>query len=260
MSRALRSLPRNVTDTVRVLARLGGELLNVEATHALTAEPFEDALPIREFFAWPGKRNYEGLWWSSTTKRHTGFESLLERQYLLSADHDPDVVGVSSQPLAILWPKGTQDAEGRRFRDHVPDFFVRLSNGDGRLVDVRRPDKAETHQFALTRALCDKIGWRYEVFTGLDEQVAHALTWLGGYRMDRYAPSSPEVAQHLVEAFTPATSLRAGVARAARSSGVQKDLVQANVLNLLFTGMLCTDLSQPLTMDSEVGAGMAVTR
>lgn len=259
MSRALRSLPSNVTDTVRVLARLDSQLLNVEASGALTAEPFEDALPIREFFAWPGKRNYEGLWWSSTTKRHTGFESLLERQYLLSADHDPDVVGVSSQPLAILWPKGTQDAEGRRLRDHVPDFFVRLSNGDGRLVDVRRPDKAEAHQFALTKALCDEIGWQYEVFTGLDEQVAHALTWLGGYRMDRYAPST-EVAQRLVEAFTPATSLRAGVARAARSSGVQKDLVQANALNMLFTGRLSVDLRQPLTMDSEVGAVVAVAQ
>lgn len=259
MSRALRSLPSNVTDTVRVLARLDGRLLNVEASRALTAEPFEDALPIREFFAWPGKRNYEGLWWSSTTKRHTGFESLLERQYLLSADHDPDVVGVSSQPLAILWPKGTQDAEGRRFRDHVPDFFVRLSNGDGRLVDVRRPDKAEAHQFALTRALCDEIGWQYEVFTGLDGLEAHALTWLGGYRMDRYAPS-PDVARHLIEAFMPATSLKAGVARAARSSGVQKDLVQANALNMLFTGRLSVDLRQPLTMDSEVGAVVAVAQ
>lgn len=259
MSRALRSLPSNVTDTVRVLARLDGRLLNVEASRALTAEPFEDALPIREFFAWPGKRNYEGLWWSSTTKRHTGFESLLERQYLLNADHDSEVVGISSQPLALLWANGSKDADGRTLRDHVPDFFVRLSNGDGRLVDVRRPDKAEAHQFALTRALCDEIGWQYEVFTGLDGQEAHALTWLGGYRMDRYAPS-PDVARHLTEAFMPATSLKAGVARAARSSGVQKDLVQANALNMLFTGRLSVDLRQPLTMDSEVGAVVAVAQ
>ena len=55
--------------------------------------------------------------------------------------------------------------------------------------------------------------------------------------MDRYAPS-PDVARHLIEAFMPATSLKAGVARAARSSGVQKDLVQANALNMLFTGRL----------------------
>ena len=51
MSRALHSLPSNVTETVRVLARLDGRLLNVEASRSLTAEPFEDALPIREFFA-----------------------------------------------------------------------------------------------------------------------------------------------------------------------------------------------------------------
>lgn len=224
---------------------------------ALTAEPFEDALPIREFFAWPGKRNYEGLWWSSTRKRHTGFESLLERQYLLNADHDSEVVGISSQPLALLWANGSKDADGRTLRDHVPDFFVRLSNGDGRLVDVRRPDKAEAPSVRTDASPVrrDRLAVRGVHWT---RWAGGARPYLAGWiRMDRYAPS-PDVARHLIEAFMPATSLKAGVARAARSSGVQKDLVQANALNMLFTGRLSVDLRQPLTMASEVGAVVAV--
>ncbi len=30
-----------------------------------------------------------------------------------------------------------------RQKSHVPDFFVRLSNGDGLVVDVRRPDRVD---------------------------------------------------------------------------------------------------------------------
>ncbi|MCH8565211.1 TnsA-like heteromeric transposase endonuclease subunit [Nesterenkonia sp. LB17] len=231
-------------------------MLNVDADHpVMSSHRFEDALPIREFFAWQGKRNYEGLWWSSTTKRHTGFESLLERQYLLTADHDQGVVGIASQPLALLWPKVTLDSNGRRLRNHVPDFFARLSNGDGRLVDVRRPDKAEAHQFMLTRELCDEIGWEYELFTGLDEQIAKTLTWLGGYRMDRYAPSQV-LSEFLLDAFCPTTSLRVGIARAMRSSGLAREIVQAGAFHLIFSGSLVVDLTEPLSMDSEVDVSM----
>lgn len=251
MSRPLRSLPVNMTDRTRLLARLDGNLLNEKADPSLAAKRFENALPIREFFAWQGKRNYEGMWWSSTTKRHVGFESLLERLFLLTADHDADVVGVASQPFALLWPRGTTGPDGRKLRDHVPDFFLRLSGGRGRVVDVRRPDKAEAHQFHLTRELCQHVGWDYDVFTGLDPAVEASLTWLGGYRMDRFAPD--EVLRgHLVDAFHPSTSLGAGVSRASRRSGVMKDAVQAHALHLLFEGTLQIDLSQPLTMASEV--------
>src|SRR5687767_6610445 len=74
-------------------------------------------------FPWPGKRNYGGSWWSNTTCSHVGFESLLERDFPMLADHDRDVIGIASRPLAVLWPKGTEGARG-----HVPDFFVRLSD------------------------------------------------------------------------------------------------------------------------------------
>jgi hypothetical protein len=87
MARAgLRSLPRNVTDVARVLVRLDGGVRNDAVSAEVASLRTEDALPIRQFFAWPGKRNYEGVWWSSTNRGHVDFESLLEREYLLASD------------------------------------------------------------------------------------------------------------------------------------------------------------------------------
>lgn len=36
------------------------------------------------------------------------FESLLEREYLLAVDFDDRIVGITAQPLALLWPNGTR--------------------------------------------------------------------------------------------------------------------------------------------------------
>lgn len=217
----------------------------------VASKRFELALPVRSFFAWPGKRNYEGSWWSSTVRAHVGFESLLEREFLLSADHDEDVVGIASQPFALLWPKDTKGARG-----HVPDFFVRLADGGARVVDVRHPKRlaAAERQFEMTREVCGQIGWDYEVFTGLVEPLASNLRWLSGYRKYRFTPP-PTAAQAIVEAFSAATSFSAGVRHAARTLKLDSSMVQAHVMHFLFTGVLNADLGQPLSLDSELAPG-----
>ena len=139
----LKQLPDNGTDQTRVLMNLGDEIRNVAVDTSLVDIAVEDAVPIREFYAWKHKRNYEGYWFSTTTGTHLRFESLLERQFLLAADHDPTVVSISAQPLAALWPANTRTNEGKQLRSHVPDFFCRYTNGDGGLIDVRRPDNTE---------------------------------------------------------------------------------------------------------------------
>lgn len=114
----LRSLPRNITDVTRVLSCVDGTVQNLPLSPDVGSVRPELATPIREFFSWPGKRSYEGLYWSSTNRRHVDFESLLEREYLMTADIADDVIAIAAQPLALLWPRGTQGQ-----RDHVPDFF-----------------------------------------------------------------------------------------------------------------------------------------
>ncbi len=245
-----RSLPRNMTDTTRIVLRLDGSVRNEAVSPELASLPTESALPIRRFFSWPGKRNYEGSWWSSTTRAHVEFESLLERDYLLAADVDAQVVAIGAQPLALLWPRNTTGQ-----RNHVPDFFVRLRNGDGRLVDVRHPDRVAkgAAQFALTRAVCNEIGWQYEVFTGLPCERSHNLRWLAGYRQDRYAPDDG-AAVAIRECFSTPVALQSGLRRASASMGLPLNVLTANVLHLVWRQQLSFDLGTPLSMNSEVWA------
>jgi hypothetical protein len=247
---SLRSLPRNVTDVTRVLLRLDGAVRNDAVSPEVASLPTESALPIRQFFAWPGKRNYEGLWWSSTNRGHVEFESLLEREYLLAADAAVDVVAIAAQPMALLWPHGTPGE-----LNHVPDFFVRLGSGDGRLVDVRAPDRVKKNaaQFAMTRDVCTEIGWQYEVFTGLPRARLQNLRWLAGYRHDRHAPSG-DTAGAIRACFSTPVTLQTGLRRASTSTGRPLDVVTANVLHLLWRQQLIVDLGTPMSMTSEVWA------
>lgn len=251
----LRSLPSNMTDETRVLARLDGRMANTPLSGALASLGLESALPVRAFFSWQGKRNYEGRWWSSTVRSHVGFESLLERDFLLSADHDRDVVGVASQPFAFLWPRGTEGSRG-----HVPDFFVRLRDGTGRVVDVKPAGRVRSaeRQLGLTREACAAAGWEYEVFTGLAEPRASNLRWLAGYRQDRFAPDG-NAAAVLVDSFNPEASLTGGVRRAAKALGADEGIVRAQVFHLLFTGVLAVDLDVALTQDTPVSPVEAQT-
>jgi hypothetical protein len=250
MRARLRSLPHNVMDVTRVLVRLDGAVRNVAVSAEVASLRTEDALPIRQFFAWPGKRNYEGVWWSSTNRGHVAFESLLEREYLLAADADVDVVAVAAQPLALLWPHGTAGQ-----RNHVPDFFVRLASGDGRLVDVRAANRVAKNaaQFAMTRQVCSEVGWRYEVFTGIPRVRSQNLRWLAGYRHDRHAPGG-DTAGVIRECFATPVALRTGLRRASTSTGLPSDVVTAHVLHLLWRRQLVVDLGTPLSMTSEVRA------
>lgn len=247
----LRSLPANVTDTTLALwssdEAAGWQTQPVGPD--LAGVRLERALPAREFVSWPGKRNYEGLWWSSTTRAHVGFESLLERDALLWFDWDTDAVAISSQPLAFLWPKGTPG-----HKSHVPDYFVRLADGDGKVVDVRseaHQSKKALAQFALTREVCDVVGWQYEVWPALPIGMAESLRWLAGYRQDRCAPS-PETHDRILAAFTNGSSLGEGVAQVSQFADVPAEIVLANVYHLLWDRTLTADLTRPLSMSTKV--------
>lgn len=86
------------------------------------------------FPSFKGQRNFPGWWWSATGGCHVGHESWLERDHAMLLDFDPDVVGFASQPFRLHW------LDGERGRGHVPDFFARLADGTGVVIDVRADD------------------------------------------------------------------------------------------------------------------------
>ena len=232
-----------------ILGRIGGELVaeTVLDDQGLALTRFEDAEPIRRFYAWPHRRVYDGLYWSSTTRTHIEFESLLEREYLMSADFDTAAVDIAAQPMAILWPY-----RKRGPRHHVPDYFIRLSDGTGRVIDVRRPDKTEgNQQFEMTHALCDQIGWQYEVFTGLSAQREANLRFMAGFRADRYRPDDGLIPV-IQDCYSPATAFKAGILRAVRVTRLAKEQVHGHVLWMIFHSLLLMDMDEAISMETQV--------
>ena len=100
-----------------------------------------DSNPFRTFHAYKGRLHYDGLWWSSTVGKHVGYESLHERSFLATADADPDVVHISSQPLQVSGPDLVSD----RLRTRIPDYLLTYADGSVELVGRARhgPGRAE---------------------------------------------------------------------------------------------------------------------
>lgn len=247
------SLPSNESDTVRVIFRLEGDPVrrNERLRPSLSLQAFETALPARRFHSWPGKRNYEGSWWSSTNRAHIPFESLLEHQALMAFDFDPAVTAISAQPLVFLWPTGVTGQ-----RSHVPDFFLRLATGDGLLIDVKAASLIDEHankQLEMCRRACEEVGWHYQVFTGMPKTRLDVLRWLAGYRYDRYAPEESVIPDLLPPFLTP-SPLGRGVAMTVEKTGLPRALILAYTYHLLWTGALTLNLDARLSMNSQVSA------
>jgi hypothetical protein len=114
-----------------------------------------------------------------------GFESWLERDQLMLLDFDPGVVGIASQPFRLSW----RDAAGVR-RRHVPDYFARLEDGSGLVVDVRADDRVEERDavaFEVSRRACEQVGWRFRRVGAAGPVLLGNVRWLAGYRHPRHA-------------------------------------------------------------------------
>jgi len=97
-------------------------------------------------------------------------------------DFDPVVIGLSSQPFWLHWH------DGRRPRKHAPDFFARLADGTGVVVDVRPDDLVDAQaaeSFAVTAEACQQVGWTFRRTGGPEPVLAANVRWLAGYRHTR---------------------------------------------------------------------------
>jgi hypothetical protein len=125
------------------------------------------------------------------------FESWLERDHAILLDHDPRVVGFASQPFWLFW------WDGRRARSHAPDWFARLADGTGVVVDCRpdeRVHRRDAEAFAATERACAVVGWQFRRVGAPDPRLMANLRWLAGYRYPRHY--DPELAARLEAACT----------------------------------------------------------
>lgn len=125
-------------------------------------------------------------------------------------DFDPAVTAVASQPFWLHWD------DGRRSRRHAPDFFARLADGTGLVIDVRADDRIEQQDaeaFDVTARACEAAGWEFRRVGKIDPVLAANVRWLSRYRHPRCA-GPPGVADALRRAFAVPVPLLTGAAEA----------------------------------------------
>ena len=167
--------------------------------------PFERVRPVRTFPSFRGQRSFPGLYYAATMDAHVGFESWAERDVAMMLDFDPGVVDFSSQPFWLTWRQGGEE------RRHAPDYFARLADGTGTVIDVRADDSvepADAEAFAAAERACSEVGWVFRRTDGPDTTLAANVRWLAGYRHARCFRG--DIASALTRVFAEPTPLMTG--------------------------------------------------
>jgi hypothetical protein len=159
-------------------------------------------------------------------------------------DFDPAVTGLSSQPFWLHWPG--EDRERR----HAPDFFARLADGTGLVIDVRADNRIEPTDAAAFDAMaqsCATVGWEFRRVGTPDPVVLANVRWLSRYRHPRCG-ARREVADRLLEVFVQPVPLFEGAATVGDRIAVLPVLY-----HLMWRQILATDLAaEPLHPRTEV--------
>lgn len=211
---------------------------------------FEDVPPVRRFSSYKGQRNFPGLYFAACLGRHVGFESWLERDQLMMLDFSPQVRSFSAQPFWLLW------GSGGKARRHAPDFFARLADGGGEVVDVRADDRIaseDAEAFQVTAVACESVGWGYRRVGALDPVLAANVRWLAGYRHPRCLRE--EYRARLLEVFARPSPLLAGVEAVG-----DRIAVLPSLFHLMWTGALAADLVSGRLSGSSVVSGNGAGR
>jgi hypothetical protein len=196
-----------------------------------------DVVPWREFRWRHGQAHYSGLYWSSTTGGHVGYESRLELSRLLLADFDPQVVWIVSQPFLL------EAVVAGQKRRHVPDFALVDRHGVISVVNVKPVSRLGNPKVAATLAWAEVAlasrGWRHEVWSGAPQTVLANVRFLAGYRRrDRF---DGEILDAALEAVGDGGSI--GAAEVCCSSVGSPAAVRPALLHLVWSGVLRADLT-----------------
>jgi hypothetical protein len=162
-------------------------------------------------------------------------------------DFDRDVCGLSSQPFTLTWRN-----PALKKVSHTPDYFARMSDGSGVVVDVRPADRvkpADAAKFEATAAACERIGnWSFRLVHELVPVLGANFRWLSGYRHPRYGDLA--LGPALLQSFGAGAGLLEGVSRVA-------DPIRGLpvLFHLLWTGGLTADLRMPMGDGTRVSCG-----
>jgi hypothetical protein len=200
-------------------------------------------VPVRRAGVYQRQRHMPGLWFSTTVGRFVGYESLLERDWMLLLDFDRDVEWMCEQPLRLRYRKDERPAS------HVPDLLV-WRTGTPELCDVKRAERLEDPEFrAQVQAMelaCAEAGLGYRVLAEPDRQRLVNVRWLAGFRE---RPADPDCERRrMLSMLAGAASTVGELLAGARESSLARPVL----IHLLWVGDALTDLSAPVGEDNRV--------
>jgi len=152
------------------------------AVDAANVDAVRPQAPARAPGKWQGQEAKQGHYWCAGTQQLVWHESMMEYTSMMLFDHLFDMVEVVAQPMMLAFAVG---------RHHVPDYLIDTAHGERIVLDAHDKDgttEADAELFALTRRLCERVGWRYEVIDTITDIKRWNLEMMARYRHPRYAP------------------------------------------------------------------------
>ena len=148
-------------------------------------------------------------------------------------DRTPGVIAVASQPMWIRWV--TPDG----LREHYPDYFVRLEDGQAVLMDVKPAAQIKDDvrkQFDMTAVFAAERGWRYVVYDAESKIREANLRFLAPFRDSASTEELPKLPDDGLPLSDVAALLGVG------SEGYARCYAH------LWSGLLEANLEQPLSI------------
>lgn len=208
------------------------------------APPLHELAPIRKPRSSSKNRHIPVSAYSHTNSGVLHLESGLEHDLVRKLDRDPDVALLIAQPFRLEW---TTDASV----SHVPDLLTHHTDGSVTVWDARSSEQQDDDfrtKSAVTRRACDRVGWRYEVFTGVSITERMNLLWLHGFR--RRPPWADRFEEDILGMAGRDDQTVGSLLAADDGTGEATSVVW----HLVWTGALRLDLSTQWTLHTPITA------
>jgi len=218
----------------------GTEHLENASPHLLDRELYL-ASTVRRPKSYVQQRNYHGYYFMAATGRHAWFESLLEESRLAMLDMRGDVVALATQPMQMLFRDGSHA---------YPDFLALHGDRTQTVFEVKPSRKVDAHleKFAKTKAICDLVGWGFQVLPELTPSIQRNVDYLRQFKHFKWRPAQARVDLLMADLDLPMTFVEA--AYRLRPDSLPHG--RSGVLHLIWSGELSVELSEILSDSSPI--------
>ncbi|MCX5589623.1 TnsA-like heteromeric transposase endonuclease subunit [Streptomyces erythrochromogenes] len=191
--------------------------------------------PVWQPERYRGRRAIATWWRLADQAWHVGCGTLQAREAALWLEFDPQVVTFAAWPVRLSWAGSAQSC--------VPDFFVRMADGQAMLL-VCRPGDGTGSRWAQAQELLKAAGqqadWRVRVHDGVEDAVvARNRQRLSRWRHTRLRDAETE--RILQQVFARPQPFTEGI----RASGLPELPTVARALHLIWSRGLLIDWTKP---------------